>query len=407
MRERTRLVADVVAEPRRGPCTDAERRTARALQRRLLRGGRDASLETVWVRPQWPLSLLIHAGAGVAGSLLAVAVPRPAVVVLIVVLGSAVVEASGRGRLLSLVLHRRATQNVVSPPAHERTYRLIVTAPIDAGRGGYVHRPAVRPAAAGAQRAAHGLLPGPAGWLALLLLGVLACAGARVAGASGAAIGAVQLVPTVGLVLVCAIALDLATSSVAPGANEAGSAVAVALDLVAALDATPPRALGVELVLAGAGEGGALGFARYLAAQRDLVPERTAVLDLRPCGVGSPRWWTHDGPLLGLPAYAQLRRLAERVASEEAALGAKPHRSRRRSAAHAARQRRLPSLGVGCLAADGTLPLARTAADVPENLDEAALVATLDFCLAFVAALDDELQSFAATRRAELTAAGR
>jgi hypothetical protein len=399
---RRAAVAEVVADPGRGPATDAERRTARRLQRRLLGVGRDATLETVWVRPQWPLSLLIHAGGGVAGSLLAVAAPRPAIGVLLVVLASTLLEASGRGRLLSLVLHRRATQNVVSPAPHDHAYRLIVTAALDAGRTGVVHRPAVRRATARMQRAARGLLPGPAGWLALLLLAVLACAAARAGGAKGAVIGIVQLLPTLGLVGACTIAIDLATSRFSPGANDAGSAVAVALELVAALDAAPPRALGVELVLAGVGEAGALGFARYLAARRrELVPERTAVLELRACGAGTPRWWTHDGPLVALPAPGQLRRLAERVAAEETALRAAPHRSRGRSAAHAARRRRLPALGIGCLDADGTVPNARTAADVPENLDEAALAATLELCLALVAALDDELvgtPELAATR---------
>jgi hypothetical protein len=305
------------------------------------------------VRPQWPLSLLLHAGLGVAASLVAVAAPRPAAGVLLVVLLSAVLEASGRGRLLGLVLHRRATQNVVSPAPHERPYRLIITAALDAPRAGEL----VRRLGARLPRR----LPGPAGWLALLLLAALGCAAGRVGGASGAAIGAVQLLPTLGLVAISAIAIDFATSSYAEDAG----AISTALDLVAALDAAPPRALGVELVLAGAGHAGALGFARHLAPRR-LVPERTAVLELR--SADSPRWWTHDGPLLAISAPAQLRALAARVAAEEPALGARPHRSHGRSAAHAARQRRLPSLGVG-----------------------GPHAATLDFSLALVAALDDEL----------------
>jgi hypothetical protein len=366
----------VSSEALGGACTDAERRTARRLQRRLLAGGRDAALETVWVRPEWPLSLLLHAGLGVAGSLVAVAAPRPAAGVLVVVLVSAVVESIGRGRLLSLVLHRRATQNVVSPAPHERPYRLIVTAALDAPRGG----------SSLARRARER----SSGWLALLLLAALGCAAARSAGASGAVIGAIQLVPTVGLVAMCAIAIDAATSgyaSAAGGAVAASStrehdpagAIATALDLVAALDASPPRALGVELVLAGAGGPGALGFARHLRPRR-LAPERTAVLEARSSA--TLRWSTHDGPLLAISAPAQLRALAARVAVEEPALAAEPQRTHIRSAAYAARQRRLPSLGI---------------AGPP--------AATLDFCLALVAALDDELAgarepAVAAARRA-------
>jgi hypothetical protein len=394
MSRRGEVIAQLCAGAQRGPCTDAERRGARAVQRRLLADGRDAALETVWVRPQWPLTVLLYTALGIAASLLAVPWPRPAGAALVVILASALLEATGRGRVLSLVLHRRATQNVDSPPRTERPYRLVVTAALDAGRGGLVFRPGARRAAARAQRVAGGLLPGPAGWLAIFLVGAIACAGARAAGAHGAAIGAVQLLPTLGLVAVGAFALDIATSSYAPGANEAASAVAVALDLVAALDDAAPRELGVELVLSGAGEGGALGFARHLAAH-GYAPERTAVLELRPCGAGTPRWWTHDGPVLGLPAPGQMRRLAEQIAAEETGLGALPHRTRSRSAAHAARQRRLPALSIGCRAPDGTLPLARTAADVPESVDDRAMAATLDFALALVSALDDELAALA------------
>src|SRR5690348_8432185 len=101
MTMRSAVVARLCAEGQRGPCTDAERRAARGLQRRLLAGGRDAALETVWVRPQWPLSVLLHAALGVAASLAAVPWPRPAGGVLVAVLASAMLEASGRGRALS------------------------------------------------------------------------------------------------------------------------------------------------------------------------------------------------------------------------------------------------------------------------------------------------------------------
>ena len=45
----------------RGPCTDAERRAAGWLHDELRAAGHEAWVETHWVRPQWALSLALHA----------------------------------------------------------------------------------------------------------------------------------------------------------------------------------------------------------------------------------------------------------------------------------------------------------------------------------------------------------
>ena len=49
----------------RGPCTDAERRAAGWLHDDLRANGHEAWVETHWVRPQWALSLALHATVGV------------------------------------------------------------------------------------------------------------------------------------------------------------------------------------------------------------------------------------------------------------------------------------------------------------------------------------------------------
>ena len=59
----------------RGPCTDAERRAAAWLHDELRAAGHEAWVETHWVRPQWALSLALHATLGVVASLLALAAP--------------------------------------------------------------------------------------------------------------------------------------------------------------------------------------------------------------------------------------------------------------------------------------------------------------------------------------------
>ena len=61
----------------RGPCTDAERRAAAWLHDELRDAGHEAWVETHWVRPQWPLSVALHATVGVAASLVAISEPLP------------------------------------------------------------------------------------------------------------------------------------------------------------------------------------------------------------------------------------------------------------------------------------------------------------------------------------------
>ena len=72
----------------RGPCTDAERRAAAWLHDELRDAGHEAWVETHWVRPQWALSVALHATLGVVASLVAISAPLPGLI-----------AAGGRGGL--------------------------------------------------------------------------------------------------------------------------------------------------------------------------------------------------------------------------------------------------------------------------------------------------------------------
>src|SRR5690242_19358605 len=70
-----REIEDLVAYEGRVAGTDAERRAAVHLVERLRALGRDAELEPTRVRPAWPVTHVIHAVLGIAGSLLSVSQP--------------------------------------------------------------------------------------------------------------------------------------------------------------------------------------------------------------------------------------------------------------------------------------------------------------------------------------------
>jgi hypothetical protein len=236
------------------------------------------------------------------------------------------------------------------------------------------------------RRGTRGWWPPPLAWMALALGLITAACAVRVAGYDPEWLSVVQLIPTVVLLVAVALLADISLSDPSPDASGA-SAVAVALALVRALDRQPLSQLDVELVLAGAGDGPALGARGYVRnRRRRWDPARLAVLEVKPCGAGRPAFWVTDGPVVPLRLHPRLIELAT------AALGADAgERGREASAAYRARQARWPALAVGALDPDGTVPRRRAADDEPAALDPKAMRSTLELCVALVTALDADL----------------
>ena len=383
---------------RRGAGTDAERRAAVWLAGQVRGGRRRATLQTFWCRPNWALAQAWHTLAAIVGSLLEVhhSVLGGAIVLaaLLCVIADGITGHSPGRRLT----RERASQNVVSrasaPPeggSEPPRVHLVITANYDAGRTGLANRTGLRAAAARLRRIAGPLSLGWLGNLALAMVWLLVVAVLRHQGATGTAIGVVQLIPTTVLVLALALLLELAGASFGPAASDNAAGTAVAMSLVRALDAAPPRRLQVELVLQGAGEAGMVGLRRHLRLRRrELRPATTIVLGIAAAGGGRATWWASDGPLLPLRAFARLRRLAAQTLNATGT-ARRPHRGRGTSPAWPARTRRLPALTIGCLDARGLAPRSHQAADVPAALDPAALDGLLQFALTVVDAIDADL----------------
>lgn len=360
----------LAAVPDRGVGTDAERRAAVWLAGEVRRPGlRQARLETFWCRPNWALAQAWHTALGLAGSLVSVSHPWIGVGLLAAALIFTVADglfALSPGRRLT---PEHASQNVVSPPPDPSAadIRLIITANLDAARQGLGRRVLAGPAAR-LRDVTGGRAPGWAGWLAIALGLALVSALLRATGTGGTAVRILQLVPTAGLVIALALLLEWAAALWGPGAGDNASGVGVAVALVRALDASPPAHATVELVLSGAGDGQALGLARYLRRHRERRPRNTIVLGIGPCAGGIPAWLRSDGPLLPMRYSTVLRGLCTAVARQTPELGLRELRSRGTSPALAARLAGLPAIA---LTARGT-PDERT----PERVLLAALALT-------------------------------
>jgi hypothetical protein len=386
--------AMLAAFERRGPGTDAERRAARALTRELTARGHKVRTESFWCRPNWALAHAWHVALALAGSLLSVSQPTVGAAMLGAALLSMLADGLtgvSPGRRLT---PERASQNVVAQASPDRDHEingdrttLIITANYDAGRTALVYRDALRRPAAGLRRT---LGPLSLGWLACLSLTIIWSLAIAVVRATERhpphALGAIQLPPTVALVLALALLLEAAAATYGPAANDNASGTAVAIALANALKAGPPRNLAVELLLQGAGEGQEIGIRRYLRAHKaELSRASTIVLGISPCGGGQVQHWLSDGRLIPLRYSRTLRELSARME-----VGG--HRGRGGTPALPARANGFPALTIGCLDPQGVPPRSHQTADVTDAIDEAALGRALEGALVLTDAIDSALE---------------
>jgi hypothetical protein len=393
-------IGALTAFERRGPGTDAERRAARWLAGELIAARHRVRVETFWCRPNWALAHAWHVALALAGSLLSPSHP-PAGVVILGIAGAAILmdEVTGisPGRRLT---PERASQNVVSAPRRATpthatdaattptTTRLIITANYDAGRTALVYRDAFRRPAAALRRVAGPLALGWLAWLSIAIGWLLAIAIVRTsAHHASIALGVAQLPPTVALVLGLALLLEAGSAGYGPGAGDNASGVALAIELARSTAATTPTNLDVELVLAGAGEGGHRGIRHHLRSHKQ--DRNTIVLGVGPCGSGHPHHWLSDGRLIPLRYARPLRILASSGGGGRP--GASPVRTRGAMPAFPARALGLPAIAIGSLDRNGLARRSHRTSDVAAAIDETALGHAIDYARELLGAIDASL----------------
>src|SRR4051812_7351473 len=202
--------------PRRAG-SEPERRAARHIEQRLEDLGREAWLEPTRVRPAFWLTHLIHAVAGIVGSVLSVYQPLAGLIIVLAATVSALGDFAGAFHLVRLLTPARASQNVVSDEDTDKPGLIVLVAHYDAPRAGMLAGP----------RLAR-VWPRAIFWS---LLVVAICAIGRVLGIDATWFTVIQFIPTVILIASFPAFMDSAIADTIDGPADNAHGVAIALEL--------------------------------------------------------------------------------------------------------------------------------------------------------------------------------
>ena len=376
----------------RAPGTDAERRAAGYLARRLEALGRETETEPAWVWPNFALAHVLHALLGILASIVSVENGPAGLALAIVAAASALGDLSGRFHLLRRLTGRRATQSVVSRETADKPGTLVLVAHYDAPRGGTVFGRAAERRAALSQLVRRPI--GPFDPYTGALLVVLVTSALRTVGVAGVAVSIVQFVATVILILSVPAFADIALSGTVPGANDNASGVATVLRLAERYGGTLDH-FRLWVLFPGAGEGLQLGMRGWLRRHRkELDPRATVFLNVDAVGSGTIRYSTREGFLLTRTTHPRLLELCDLIADDdevEQRYAARRLALRSGSDAGAAAAAGFPAVSVTCRSALDYVPHARSAADTPDRVDETALERAFGFCSELVELIDERI----------------
>jgi hypothetical protein len=391
--ERLELIRRLCSFEGRRAGTNAERRAANDLARRLRGGGRRVEVEPTYVHPQWALVHAAHCALAIAGSLVAVEWPPIGFGIVLATAISMYLDLNGRVYLLRSLFFRRGSQNVVARGQRRGApARVILCAHYDTSRTGRAFDDGSKAFAARVQRA----IPLPIGpfrvlfWSVALLLPVI---GARMAGVESDWVSLVQLLPTLVLMLGVFFLIDIALSRPSPGANDNASGVATAISLAEELDADPPAHLDIWVLLTGAEETLQEGMRSFIRTHRDeLDRDTTYFICLDTVGDGDVRFEAAAGWVVTFPMDDHLVALCDAIASTDGDRPrARPLRDGYGGDGVLARTHRYRATTITCLPPEGYVLGQHTHRDLPEGIDPAAVDRAHDFALDLIRLLDRDV----------------
>jgi Peptidase family M28 len=343
--------------PRRAG-SEAERRAARDLQQRLEELGRAAEIEPTRIRPGFAVAHLIHAVAGVVGSVVSVYSPPLGLALALAATISAFGDLTGTFFAARALTPIRASQNVFSDEDDGKPGLIVLVAHYDAPLRAMLFGP----------RLAR--IWGRALFWSLAVVTV--CAAGRLVGLSATWFTLVQFIPTVVLIALSPLFADAAIADTAKGVEDNAAGVALALKLARAYSRRLEH-FDVTVLFTGGSATFGLGMRQWLKRHRDdLDPTATAVISLDNLGGPETYYVEKEGAVFTSRMHPTL---VEMVREDGAATI-----SREASDAYIARAAGLPALRI---TSAGTDPDA--------EVDSDALARAYDMTAALLESIEAEI----------------
>src|SRR3954451_9133361 len=301
--------------------SEAERRTARQIEKRLREMGREVDIEPIRVRPNFALTHLIHAVAGIIASVLSVYVPAAGLLLAAVTTVSAFGDLTGSYHLARSLTPQRASQDVISDEDNGKPGLIVLVAHYDAPLSGMLlgRRLAAWPRA-----------------LFIALAVITFCTVGRLVGIDAFGFTVIQFIPTVLLIALTPLFADTAISDTTDGKADNAAGVAAVLQLAD----SQLKHFDVMLLFTGASAHFGLGMRAWLKAHRkELDPERTAFISIDDIGSGEVAYAVKEGPIYPARMHPTLTAIAGEV-------GADKYESREISDAYLSRSAGFPTLRI-------------------------------------------------------------
>jgi Peptidase family M28 len=341
--------------PRRAG-SEAERRAARHLEQRLQAIGREAHLEPTRVRPNFGLTHAIHAVAGVVASVLSVYLPLAGLALAAITTVSAFGDLTGTFHLLRAATPARASQNVVSDENNGKPGLIVLMAHYDAPLTGMLLDRRLR------------------AWprATLISLAVITvCAVGRLFGIDATWFTFIQFIPTVVLIAITPLFVDVAISDTSKGAPDNAAGVATVLRLGESHSGRLNH-FDLMVLFTGASAHCGLGMRAWLKSHRkELDPEATAVISVDNLAAGTTAYAAKEGPVVASRMHPTLVELARESAT--------PYTSTELSDAYLVRGAGLPALRVSTTETGG------------DTVDPDALARVHDFMAGLLERIDEEI----------------
>jgi len=369
--------------------TEGEHRAAEHLAGRLRSLGRDVEIEPAVVRPDYPLTYVLHILLALAGAAVSPRRPKLGGAALLAAVVSAFGDSNARFHLLRRLTSRAVTHNVLSRERGGKPGTLVILAHYDAAKTGWLFDPNAleRRVRLGRRLGLNIGLFEPFTWS---LLALLALAVARALGVRGKTLSAARIPPMLTLAAHVPLLLQIRASEAVPGAADNAAGVATVLRL-AERHSGRLRHFDIWVLFTGAEEGLNLGMLQWLRTHRgELDPRRTIFLNIDEAGYGTVRYATNEARDPADPDAPTLLELCDQIRAGDRAgrHDPQPMPSLALADAAVAAQHGYTAIRIACLPEPTFAPEYHQPTDTPDRLDRQAPERAYQFCSELIERID-------------------